>query len=43
MLQTLPVLDVAALNATQLDGAERLFDEMSGLQLLPLHESTLTR
>ena len=38
MLQTLPVLDVTALNATQLKAAVQLFDAMSGLDLLPLHE-----
>jgi hypothetical protein len=38
MLQTLPVLDVTALNATQLKAAVELFDAMSGVGLLPLHE-----
>lgn len=38
MLQTLPVLDVTALSATQLKAAVQLFDAMSGLGLLPLHE-----
>jgi hypothetical protein len=37
-LQTLPVLDVTALNATQLKAAVQLFNAMSGLELLPLHE-----
>jgi len=37
-LQTLPVLDVTALSATQLKAAVQLFDAMSGLDLLPLHE-----
>jgi hypothetical protein len=37
-LQTLPVLDVTALNAKQLKAAVKLFDAMSGLGLLPLHE-----
>jgi len=37
-LQTLAVLDVTALNATQLKAAVQLFDAMSGLDLLPLHE-----
>jgi hypothetical protein len=37
-LQTLPVLDVTALKPKQLAAAVRLFDTMSGLDLLPLHE-----
>ena len=37
-LQTLPVLDVAALTARQLDAAVTLFDAMCGQPLLPLHE-----
>jgi hypothetical protein len=36
-LQTLPVLDVAALNAKQLRAAVRLFDAATGLHMLPLH------
>jgi hypothetical protein len=38
MLQTLPVLDVTALSATQLKSAVQLFDAKSGLELLPVHE-----
>lgn len=37
-LQTLPVLDVTALDADQLEAAARLFDEMNQLPLRPLHE-----
>lgn len=37
-LQTLPVLDVSVLNATQLEAAVQIFDAMSGLDLLPLHQ-----
>jgi len=37
-LQTLPILDVTALKPSQLDEAVKLFDAMSGKQLLPLHE-----
>jgi hypothetical protein len=37
-LQTLPVLDVTALTPKQLAEAVALFDSMSGLDLLPLHE-----
>jgi hypothetical protein len=37
-LQTLPVLDITALNPTQLAKAVALFDAMSGEQLLALHE-----
>ncbi len=37
-LQTLPILDVTALKPSQLDEAVKLFDAMSGKQLLPLNE-----
>jgi len=37
-LQTLPVLDVTALKPKQLAKAVALFDAMSGMDLLPLHE-----
>jgi len=37
-LQTLPVLDVAALRPEQLAEAVNIFDAMSEQQLLPLHE-----
>lgn len=37
-LQTLPVLDVTALKPEQLVEAAKLFDRMSGQNLLPLHE-----
>jgi len=37
-LQSLPILDVAALKAKQLKKAVQLFDAMSGKALLPLHE-----
>jgi hypothetical protein len=37
-LQTLPVLDVTALTPKQIDWAVKIFDAMSGQQLLPLHE-----
>jgi hypothetical protein len=37
-LQTLPILDVTALTAKRLKAAVQLFDAMSGLDLLPLHE-----
>lgn len=37
-LHTLPILDVTALKPSQLDEAAKLFDAMSGKQLLPLHE-----
>ena len=37
-LQTLPVLDVTALDDEQLAAAARLFDEMNQLPLLPMHE-----
>jgi hypothetical protein len=37
-LQTLPVLDVTALTPKQIKEAVRIFDAMSGQQLLPLHE-----
>ncbi len=37
-LQTLPILDVTALKPSQLDKAVKLFDAMSGKQLLPLHQ-----
>ena len=37
-LQTLPILDVAALTPQQLDAAVKIFDAMSGQPLLPLHE-----
>lgn len=37
-LQTLPILDVTALTPKQIDEAVRIFDAMSGQQLLPLHE-----
>jgi hypothetical protein len=39
MLQTLPVLDVTALSAKQLKAAVKVFDAMSGLDLLPLNEA----
>ena len=38
ILQTLPILDVTALKPRQLAKAVALFDAMSGLNLLPLHE-----
>jgi hypothetical protein len=38
VLETLPMWDVAALPAKQLQKAVKLFDEMCGKQLLPLHE-----
>ncbi len=37
-LQTLPILDVTALDDAQLEEAARLFDEMNQLPLRPLHE-----
>lgn len=37
-LQTLPILDVTALDDAQLETAARLFDEMNQLPLRPLHE-----
>jgi hypothetical protein len=37
-LQFLPVLDVMALTPIQIAEAVRLFDDMSGKKLLPLHE-----
>jgi hypothetical protein len=37
-LQTLPVLDVTTLNPEQLTEAVKLFNTMSGQELLPLHE-----
>ena len=37
-LQTLPILDVTALDDAQLEAAARLFDEMNQLPLRPLHE-----
>lgn len=37
-LQTLPVLDVSALNTSQLDKAVQLFDAMSNQDFLPVHE-----
>jgi hypothetical protein len=37
-LQSLPVLNVTALSASQLDAAVRLFDAMSAKELLPFHE-----
>ena len=37
-LQTLPVLDVTALDDEQLAAAARLFDEMNQLPLRPMHE-----
>jgi len=37
-LQTLPILDVTALDETRLAAAARLFDEMNQLPLRPLHE-----
>ena len=37
-LQTLPILDVTALDAGRLEAAARLFDEMNQLPLRPLHE-----
>jgi hypothetical protein len=37
-LQNLPILDVTELNPKQLAKAVRVFDAMSGQQLLPLHE-----
>ena len=37
-LQTLPILDVTALDDAQLKEAARLFDEMNQLPLRPLHE-----
>ena len=37
-LQTLPILDVTALDDAQLEAAERLFDEMNQMPLRPLHE-----
>ena len=38
ILQTLPILDVTALNPKQLANAVALFDAMSGETLLPLHQ-----
>jgi hypothetical protein len=37
-LQTLPVLDVTALKPKQLHAAVKLFDAMSEMELLPLHD-----
>jgi hypothetical protein len=37
-LQSMPVLDVTALNSKQLHKATKLFDEVSNKTLLPLHE-----
>ncbi len=37
-LQTLPVLDVTALSAEQLERAVEIFDEMNQLPLFPVHE-----
>ena len=37
-LQTLPILDVTALDDAQLEEAARLFDKMNQLPLRPLHE-----
>ena len=37
-LQTLPILDVTALDDAQLEAAARLFDDMNQLPLRPLHE-----
>jgi hypothetical protein len=37
-LQTLPILNVSALSPKQLNSAVKLFDSMSSMELLPLHE-----
>ena len=37
-LKDLPILDVTALKPKQLDNAVKLFEAMSGKELLPLHE-----
>lgn len=37
-LQTLPILDVTALTPKQISEAVKIFDAMSGQELLPLHE-----
>ena len=37
-LQSLPILDVTELSTPRLEAAVQLFDAMSGLSLLPLHE-----
>lgn len=37
-LQDIPVLDVTALKPRQLAAAVQLFDAMSALELLPLHQ-----
>jgi len=37
-LRTLPILDVSALDKTQIDEAVRLFDVMKERQLLPVHQ-----
>ena len=37
-LQTLPILDVTALDDARLEAAARLFDEMNQMPLRPLHE-----
>jgi len=37
-LQTPPIIDVTALGSKQLSAAVKLFDAMSGQQLLPVHE-----
>jgi hypothetical protein len=38
VLQTLPILDVTALTANQINEAVKIFADMNGRQLLPLHE-----
>src|SRR5207248_65310 len=37
-LQTMPIFDVSALHAQQLETAVRVFDEMCYKHLLPIHE-----
>jgi hypothetical protein len=38
VLQTLPVLDVTALEPTQITASVKLFDAMNRMELLPLHD-----